>query len=293
MNLLLKRKQLNINHGGTEQVPPFKVYKVMQDINQQLYERKDTPEGFIPVYGVVITVPTGIYTNGQKEFTCDKTFDEVKEILLKGGSIIAIDNNNSRINFDRIVVGSNDISATITYFSNGGINKIDLSWDKGIARVGGEETKSINTFVAINSNSIIKSYDINTIIMLLTNNGTSTEVLNAINTTFTNFDEFAAAIGKPNSVFYNNNYGKFYIRYTGDVITIQWSNSNTINHVALRNDGNYDYNTIQIVDQTLYRLSNLTIEPIVNPKIWIGTATQYAAIAQKDNNTTYIVKSDA
>lgn len=274
-------------------MPPFKVYKVMQDINQQLYERKDTPEGFIPVYGVVITVPTGIYTNGQKEFTCDKTFDEVKEILLKGGSIIAIDNNNSRINFDRIVIGAHDISATITYFSDGGINKIDLSWDKGLTRVGGEETKSINTFVAINSNQIIKSYDINTIIILLTNDGTPTEVLNAINTIFTNFDGFIAAIGKPNSVFYNNTYGKFYIRYTGDVITIQWSNSNTINHVALRNDGNYDYNTIQIVDQTLYRLSNLTIEPIVNPKIWVGTATQYAAIAQKDNNTTYIVKSDA
>lgn len=266
----------------------------MQDINQQLYENKSTPEEFIPVYGVVVTVPTGIYINGQKEFTCDKTFDEVKEILLKGGSIIAVDNNNYRINFDRIVIGSNDISATITYFSNnGGINKIDLSWDKDATRAGERGTKSINTFVAINSNSIIKSYDINTIIMLLTNNGTPTEVLNAINTIFTNFDGFVAAIGKPNSVFYNNNYGKFYIRYTGDVITIQWSNSNTINHVALRNDGNYDYNTIQIVDQTLYRLSNLTIEPIVNPKIWVGTATQYAAIAQKDNNTTYIVKSNA
>lgn len=274
-------------------MPPFKVYKVMQDINQQLYENKSTPEEFIPVYGVVVTVPTGIYVAGQKEFTCDKTFDEVKEILLKGGSIIAIDNYNSRINFDRIIVGSNDISATITYFSDGGgINKIDLSWDKGIARVGGEETKSINTFVAINSNSIIKSYNINAIIMLLTNNGTPTEVLNAINTTFTNFNGFAAAIGKPNSVFYNDNYGKFYIRYTDNIITIQWSNSNTINHVALRNNGNYTYNTIQIVDQTLYRLSNLTIEPIVNPKIWVGTATQYAAIAQKDNNTTYIVKSD-
>lgn len=265
----------------------------MQDINQQLYERKDTPEGFIPVYGVVITVPTGIYISGQKEFTCDKTFDEVKEILLKGGSIIAVDNNNSRVNFDRIVAGSNDISATITYFSSGGINKIDLSWNKGLTRVGGEETKSINTFVAINSNKIIKFYDINAIIMLLTNDGAASEVLNAINTIFTNFDGFVTAVGKPNSVFYNNNYGKFYIRYTGDVITIQWSNSNTINHVALHNDGSYTYNTIQIVDQTLYRLSNLTVEPIVNPKIWIGTATQYAAIAQKDNNTTYIVKSDA
>lgn len=265
----------------------------MQDINQQLYENKSTPEGFIPVYGVVVTVPTGIYINGQKDFTCDKTFDEVKEILLKGGSIIAIDNNNNRVNFDRIIISNNSIDASIIYFSSGGINEIDLTWDKDAARAGERETKSINTFVAINSNQIIKHYDINTIIMLLTNDGTPTEVLNAINTTFTNFDGFVAAIGKPNSVFYNNNYGKFYIRYTGDVITIQWSNSNTINHVALRNDGNYDYNTIQIVDQTLYRLSNLTIEPIVNPKIWVGTATQYAAIAQKDNNTTYIIKSDA
>lgn len=274
-------------------MPPFKVYKVMQDINQQLYERKDTPEGFIPVYGVVITVPTGIYTNGQKEFTCDKTFDEVKEILLKGGSIIAIDNNNSRINFDRIVIGDRDISATITYFSNDGINKIDLSWDKGIARVGGEETKSINTFVAINSNSIIKSYDIGNITILLTNDGSKEEVLAAINSIFTNFAGFVTAIGKPNSVFYNGKYGTFNVRYTDNIIIIQWSNANAIHHVALSEDGSYVYNTIQIVDQTLYRLSKLTIDPIVNPKIWVGTATQYVAIAQKDNNTTYIVKSDA
>lgn len=274
-------------------MPPFKVYKVMQDINQQLYENKSTPEGFIPVYGVVVTVPTGIYINGQKDFTCDKTFDEVKEILLKGGSIIAVDNNNNRINFDRIVIGAHDISATITYFSAGGINKIDLSWDKGIARVGGEETKSINTFVAINSNSIIKSYDIGNITILLTNNGSKEEVLAAINSIFTNFAGFVTAIGKPNSVFHNGKYGKFNVRYTDNIIIIQWSNSNAIHHVALSEDGSYVYNTIQIVDQTLYRLSNLTIEPIVNPKIWVGTATQYAAIAQKDNNTTYIVKSDA
>lgn len=267
----------------------------MQDINQQLYENKSTPEGFIPVYSVVITVPTGIYINGQKDFTCDKTFDEVKEILLKGGSIIAVDNNNSRINFDRIDIGNNSISATITYFSpnDGGINKIDLSWDKGLTRVGGEETKSINTFVAINSNQIIQSYDIGNITILLTNSGNKEEVLAAINSIFTNFAGFVTAISKPNSVFYNGEYGKFNVRYTDNIIIIQWSNSNAIHHVALSEDGSYVYNSIQIVDQTLYRLSNLTIEPIVNPKIWVGTATQYAAIAQKDNNTTYIVKSDA
>lgn len=263
----------------------------MQDINQQLYERKDTPEGFIPVYGVVVTVPTGIYISGQKDFTCDKTFDEVKEILLKGGSIIAVDNNNGRINFDRIDIGNNSISATITYFSNcGGINKIDLSWDKGLTRVGGEETKSINTFVAIDSDKIIQSYNIGSITILLTNSGSKEEVLAAINSIFTNFAGFVTAIGKPNSVFHNGKYGTFNVRYTDNIIIIQWSNANAIHHVALSEDGSYVYNTIQIVDQTLYRLSNLTIEPIVNPKIWIGTATQYAAIAQKDNNTTYIVK---
>ena len=266
----------------------------MQDINQQLYERKDTPEGFIPVYGVVVTVPTGIYIYGQKEFTCDKTFDEVKEILLKGGSIIAVDNNNSRINFDRIDVGNNSISATITYFSSdgGGINKIDLSWDKGIARVGGEETKSINTYVAINSNSIINRYNIDTIISKVLNTVDDSEVLAAINNIFTNFDNFVTAIYNPNSVFYNDS-GKFSLRYSGHVVVIVWVADTYIGHITIDNTGAYTYNTIQIVDQTLYRLSNLTIEPIVNPKIWVGTATQYAAIAQKDNNTTYIVKSDA
>lgn len=266
----------------------------MQDINQQLYENKSTPEGFIPVYGVVITVPTGIYTNGQKEFTCDKTFDEAKEILLKGGSIIAVDNYNGRVNFDRIDISNNRIGATITYFSNGGgINKIDLSWDKGLTRVGGEETKSINTFVAINSNKIIQSYDIGSIIILLTNSGSKEEVLAAINSIFTNFAGFVTAIGKPNSVFHNGKYGTFNVRYTGNIIIIQWSKDKDICHVALSENGSYVYNTIQIVDKTLYRLSALTVEPIVNPKIWIGTAIQYAAIAQKDNNTTYIVKSDA
>lgn len=275
-------------------MPPFKVYKVMQDINQQLYENKSTPEGFIPVYGVVVTVPTGIYINGQKEFTCDKTFDEVKEILLKGGNIMAVDNNNSRINFDRIDIGNNSISATISYFSPkyGGINKIDLSWDKGLTRVGGEETKSINTFTVIDDNQIINIYNIDTIISKILNNAADSEVLDAINDIFTNFGNFITAIYNPNSVFYNS-AGNFSLRYSRDIVVIVWNADTYIGHITINDKGTYTYNTIQIVDQTLYRLSKLTIDPIVNPKIWVGTATQYAAIAQKDNNTTYIVKSDA
>lgn len=39
----------------------------MQDINQQLYERKDTPQEFIPVYSAVVTVSDDIYILMEKK----------------------------------------------------------------------------------------------------------------------------------------------------------------------------------------------------------------------------------
>lgn len=252
----------------------------MQTEKQQLYEKSTNPSAFIPIDAI-------LYEVTDNTFISSRDFEEAK-ILVHAGAVNKIKYKDVVYVCQAVSVSNetNTIHCESIIYENNIIKRLMLEWK--------DNNKTITIIELFNiSNQIIKLYDINTIIMLLTNNGTPTEVLNAINTTFTNFDGFVAAIGKPNSVFYNNNYGKFYIRYTGDIITIQWSNSNTINHIALRNDGNYDYNTIQIVDQTLYRLSNLTIEPIVNPKIWIGTATQYAAIAQKDNNTTYIVKSDA
>ena len=166
-----------------------------------------------------------------------------------------------------------------------------ITRDGGEDRVRGEETKSINTFVAIDSNKIINRYNIDTIINKVLDSADDSEVLAAINNVFTNFGNFVTAICNPNSVFYNG-AGNFSLRYSGNVVVIVWVADTYIGHITINNEGAYTYNTIQIVDQTLYRLSNLTVEPIVNPKIWIGTATQYAAIAQKDNNTTYIVKSD-
>jgi len=261
-------------------VPPFKVYKVMQTEKQQLYEKSTNPSAFIPIDAI-------LYEVTDNTFISSRDFEEAK-ILVHAGAVNKIKYKDVVYVCQAVSVSNetNTIHCESIIYENNIIKRLILEWK--------DNNKTITIIELFNiSNQIVQSYDINTIIMLLTNNGTPTEVLNAINATFTNFDGFIAAIGKPNSVFYNNNYGKFYIRYTGDVITIQWSNSNTINHVALHNDGNYTYNTIQIVDQTLYRLSNLTIEPIVNPKIWVGIATQYAAIAQKDANTTYIVKSDA
>lgn len=261
-------------------MPPFKVYKVMQTEKQQLYEKSTNPSAFIPIDAI-------LYEVTDNTFISSRDFEEAK-ILVHAGAVNKIKYKDVVYVCQAVSVSNetNTIHCESIIYEDNIIKRLILEWK--------DNNKTITIIELFNiSNQIIQSYDINTIIMLLTNDGTPTKVLNAINTIFTNFDGFVAAIGKPNSVFYNNNYGKFYIRYTGDVITIQWSNSNTINHVSLRNDGSYAYNTIQIVDQTLYRLSNLTIDPIVNPKIWIGTATQYAAIAQKDNNTTYIVKSNA
>ena len=251
----------------------------MQTEKQQLYEKSTNPSAFIPIDAI-------LYEVTDNTFISSRDFEEAK-ILVHAGAVNKIKYKDVVYVCQAVSVSNetNTIHCESIIYENNIIKRLILEWK--------DNNKTITIIELFNiSNQIIQLYDINNIIMLLTNDGTPTEILNAINTTFTNFDGFVAAIGKPNSVFYNNTYGKFYIRYTGDIITIQWSNSNTINHVALHNDGNYAYNTIQIVDQTLYRLSALTIEPIVNPKIWIGTATQYAAIAQKDNNTTYIVKSD-
>lgn len=252
----------------------------MQTEKQQLYEKSTNPSAFIPIDAI-------LYEVTDNTFISSIDFKEAK-ILVHAGVVNKIKYKDIVYVCQAVSVSNetNTIHCESIIYENNIIKQLILEWKDN------NKTITINELFNI-SNQIIQSYDINTIIVSLTNGGTPTEVLNAINTIFTNFDGFVAAIGKPNSVFYNNNYGKFYIRYTDDVITIQWSNSNTINHVALHNDGNYAYNTIQIVDQTRYRLSNLTIDPIVNPKIWVGTATQYAAIAQKDNNTTYIVKSDA
>ena len=252
----------------------------MQTEKQQLYEKSTNPSAFIPIDAI-------LYEVTDNTFISSRDFEEAK-ILVHAGAVNKIKYKDVVYVCQAVSVSNetNTIHCESIIYEDNIIKRLILKWK--------DNNKTITIIELFNiSNQIIQSYDINTIIMLLTNDGTPTEVLNAINTIFTNFDGFVAAIGKPNSVFYNNNYGKFYIRYTDNIIIIQWSNANAIHHVALSEDGSYVYNTIQIVDQTLYRLSNLTIDPIVNPKIWIGTATQYAAIAQKDNNTTYIVKSDA
>ena len=261
-------------------MPPFKVYKVMQSEKQQLYEKSSNPSAFIPIDAI-------LYEVTDNTFISSRDFEEAK-ILVHAGAVNKIKYKDVVYVCQAVSVSNetNTIHCESIIYENNIIKRLILEWK--------DNNKTITIVELFNiSNQIIQSYDIGNITVLLTNSGSKEEVLAAINSIFTNFAGFVTAIGKPNSVFHNGKYGTFNVRYTDNIIIIQWSNADNIHHVALSEDGSYDYNTIQIVDQTLYRLSNLTIEPIVNPKIWIGTAAQYAAIAQKDNNTTYIVKSEA
>lgn len=252
----------------------------MQTEKQQLYEKSTNPSAFIPIDAI-------LYEVTDNTFISSRDFEEAK-ILVHAGAVNKIKYKDVVYVCQAVSVSNetNTIHCESIIYENNIIKRLILEWK--------DNNKTITIIELFNiSNQIIQSYDIGNITILLTNSGSKEEVLAAINSIFTNFAGFVTAIGKPNSIFHNGKYGTFNVRYTDNIIIIQWSNSNAIHHVALSEDGSYVYNTIQIVDQTLYRLSNLTIEPIVNPKIWIGTATQYAAIAQKDNNTTYIVKSDA
>lgn len=252
----------------------------MQSEKQQLYEKSTNPSAFIPIDAI-------LYEVTDNTFISSRDFEEAK-ILVHAGAVNKIKYKDVVYVCQAVSVSNetNTIHCESIIYENNIIKRLILEWK--------DNNKTITIVELFNiSNQIIKSYDIGNITILLTNSGSKEEVLAAINSIFTNFAGFVTAIGKPNSVFHNGKYGTFNVRYTDNIIIILWSNSNAIHHVALSEDGSYVYNTIQIVDQTLYRLSNLTIDPIVNPKIWIGTATQYAAIAQKDNNTTYIVKSDA
>lgn len=252
----------------------------MQTEKQQLYEKSTNPSAFIPIDAI-------LYEVTDNTFIGSRDFEEAK-ILVHAGAVNKIKYKDVVYVCQAVSVSNetNTIHCESIIYENNIIKQLILEWK--------DNNKTITIIELFNiSNQIIQSYDIGSITILLTNSGSKEEVLAAINSIFTNFAGFVTAIGKPNSVFHNGKYGKFNVRYIDNLIIIQWSNSNAIHHVALSEDGSYVYNNIQIVDQTLYRLSNLTIEPIVNPKIWVGTATQYAAIAQKDNNTTYIVKSDA
>lgn len=252
----------------------------MQTEKQQLYEKGTNPSAFIPIDAI-------LYEVTDNTFISSRDFEEAK-ILAHAGVVNKIKYKDVVYVCQAVSVSNetNTIHCESIIYENNIIKRLILEWK--------DNNKTITIIDLFNiSNQIIQSYDIGSITILLTNAGNKEEVLAAINSIFTNFAGFVTAIGKPNSVFHNGKYGTFNVRYTDNIIIIQWSNANAIHHVALSEDGSYVYNTIQIVDQTLYRLSNLTIDPIVNPKIWVGTAAQYAAIAQKDNNTTYIVKSES
>lgn len=268
----------------------------MQDINQQLYEKKETPSEFIPVYSIVLNVDVNINTlpenGGASVFTCDKTINECYKLINQGANIIVKDSFNNIFHLNSITIYNDDntfgFESTFNYQYNNELNSFTIRYIQ--IRSGVLQTIVSNKFII--EDNIINSYNIQSIMAKVINDGTSQEVLSAINSIFDNFTNFKVAVGKPNSIFYNDTYGDLTIRIANSLIIILWSSDIEIHHVTIASDGSYTHNTIQVVDQTIYRLSKLTMEPITTPEIWIGNAAQFAAIAEKKPNVTYIVKTE-
>lgn len=270
----------------------------MQDVNQQLYERKDTPKEFIPVYSIIIRVTGDLYNEGTKNFMCDKTLSEVKKLINEGADIIIADNYDRTVRVNNISLspGSDlDIEGTATVGSsmNEIIYCIMFGWSDAY------DIKQVKTFKYSSIHTNVIKYNLTNIIKGIINNEEPNIILGYIKTTFESFDLFKQKVSNEiNNMFYNDGLedcvGTIHCRYdkTINSVVLFWFGSAYIHIATVNNTGAYTHNTIQIVGQTLYRLSALTVDPIINPKIWIGTDIQYAAIAEKDNNTTYIVKSN-
>lgn len=280
----------------------------MQETQQQLYEKGTTPSSFIPLNTIILESTCGVFPTTNETFTCDKTFDEAVSMIKAGANIIiktkAIFKGNITTTFNYNIHISNvqlyDVEGVIESISGYTYLRMDEGYADGSIGRGTSRihfnwningSKLIDIYEIVKHKELINSKNITTIIDYINTNHTPTEIINNINTIFGSFDAMKKFISKPNSVCYTNS-GPKYLKADTDNIIILYANDNNIQHTVLFSDGNFINNTIQIVDQTLFRLSPLTMEPITNPKVWIGNATQYAAIAEKDPNTTYVVKSE-
>lgn len=262
----------------------------METTKQQLYERKGLPEGFYPNDSIVFEID-----QTDTKFTTDKTYIECKFAAENGVLFIAkrangayVCNNVGVDSLGNIYFGFNYIIANSDIYKiyrNNCVFAPDYS--KKCTSILIIDTLKLPKYVKLNNtynsitNSILRNiYNIN--------------LRNEINLDcgLNNLKSYSKL---EYSVFYESQYGtKILSRLDGNnniLLTIIYSGS--IAQAVIDSEGNTNINVISFNDTTLYRTSNLNIEPITNPKIWVGTAVQYAAIGTKDNNTTYIIKTDS
>lgn len=263
----------------------------MQQNLQQLYENNNSPSEFLPKNAVIISIDSGSIFNVSDEdgrkgkrfnCTCDTNIDDAIA-LLKTGAELVLKDGDDYIRFN--VYRTNQwVTFHQSYGDEGRGYLIEVGYTA--------QYKYFYCYVYIRYGDYYEKYTITDIINDINNNEDKSVVLNHINDMFVSFSYFKNYINSPMKYKFIIGYNEANISTEDDKIIITINHINSIQYIVISEDGSYTNNTIQIVDQTLYRLSNLNIEPITNPRVWIGNSKQYAAIAEKDVNTTYIVKSE-
>lgn len=278
----------------------------METMKQQLYEKKELPESFYPKDAIVFKVST----MSDNYFDTDSTFEEcltaVKagitfEILCKYNNKYSIYRANEIYNYnplDKEPVYDESICIVINESSNyGNIYKQYFIYKN-------DDSKTVSTKDIIRNDQILIIIDLTSVIRALIDNNLM-KANEGLVKLFPGLDytNITWQLGRINTIGQYHN-AKVYIDSPGGSVTFTWfegnglSISNKMNILSFTGSraGGILYFKHDIIDlgtsNGLYRVSPMNIEPITNPKIWIGTAVQYAAIAEKDPNTTYIVKSE-
>lgn len=284
----------------------------METTKQQLYEKADAPKDFYPNNGITI-----VYDKYHETFVTDSTFEECLAAFHAGAIFMAINKDDQSKHIANVVynrdifnTSQQDVNKVIiieihlmNYIST--IDIIYLIYRK-------DDTKILKKINVLDFEQTIEMISLTDVIDNLKSNNypSATIALKKaiVNTGHFNENEvdYVKAIqwiAKINTIG-NYNECKVIVGWNPELsgIVMTWVSTTYIGgkiHVMSFTGNNamgivsHVYDIIDMSDTSLYRSSPLNIDPITNPKIWVGTATQYAAIAQKDSNTTYIIKSDS
>lgn len=278
----------------------------MEITKQQLYEKKDMPKGFYPKDAIVFKITS----TGDDYFDTDFTFEECLAAVKAGVNfIIQLKYNNEyRIYTADEIYNYNPLDSEKLYDESVCVVTSNIDTDKILHKeyfiYKKDDSKIAETRAIISSNQILDIIELTGTIQALIN-GNPVKATQELVKIFPGLDFISITwqLGHINTIgqYYN---AKVYIDSPGGWVTFTWFEgngftiSNKINILSFSGDNNagiryYKHDIIDLGQaNSLYRASPMNIEPITNPKIWVGNATQYAAIAEKDPNTTYIVKSE-
>lgn len=285
----------------------------METKKQQLYEKADIPKDFYPNNGITL-----IYDKYNETFNTSSTFEECLTAFHAGAIFMVVNDNNYKSKHIANAVYNRDIfNASQPDVDKVIIIEIHLMRDPNnidivyfIYREDNTKTTKetyildhLQTIVMINCDDIINN-------LKSRNYPSATKALKKAIAKAGYFDEdsldYVKSIQCISQINTIGDYGgcKVIVGWNPELsgIVMTWVSTTFTGgkiHVMSFTGNNaigiasHVYDVIDMSDTSIYRSSPLNIDPITNPKIWVGTATQYAAIAKKDSNTTYVVKSDS